>query len=556
MLMAAAQTPVPDRLLGRQRQWVVSFFSGVVLVSLLLVNAVQLNAVPVLTQTILTNNSVGTVSGSFDGGGNTLAALADLADTSAAPREYVSQFFKPVISGAYIFGLSSSNEDTVLILYEGEFDPQSPQSRATLMNDDSDGVGPGGVIITSCGGNATLCPKISTSLTGGQIYTIVVTSYSPAVTISDGVGFYIYGEPVLIGTQMQENAANNLGKIIRVQTRQILSNLLNADDEYAAAAMRRHIATEKQIVAARRDDQTAYQNSQTTQDSHKVTLQALDQSVNSTASLMNNYRLEKNGRMITQGEFRYAKDKTDNISKHMNVRAAFEHFDRRTGTLGVAIGTSFSKFSIVSPKPSSGEHKLIFTTLYGVKTLRDDLFVETHLSVGLGKGTVRHSVGIEQWRSTYYSRFVSMGLSTSGVIEVKRYAANGRQSDFEIWPTLSLQYGSAKSSDIRADFTYGSIFEMIEVVAGDVKTTKLTLSPKFKFDLSPGKRLFMADQVTIEPSLICTHTKAEIYRKSCGLGLGFGLEQKKDIHQFFRMQLQNSGDGGSLSMAARLSIPL
>ena len=55
--MAAAQTPVPERFLGRQRQWVASFFSGVVLVSLLLLNAVQLNAVPVLTQTILTNNS-------------------------------------------------------------------------------------------------------------------------------------------------------------------------------------------------------------------------------------------------------------------------------------------------------------------------------------------------------------------------------------------------------------------------------------------------------------------------------------------------------------------
>jgi xanthine/uracil permease len=104
--MAAAQTPVPERFLGRQRQWVASFFSGVVLVSLLLLNAVQLNAVPVLTQTILTNNSIGTVSGSFDGGGNALAALANLADTSAAPREYVSQFFKPVISGTYIFGLS------------------------------------------------------------------------------------------------------------------------------------------------------------------------------------------------------------------------------------------------------------------------------------------------------------------------------------------------------------------------------------------------------------------------------------------------------------------
>ncbi|MGB1329585.1 MAG: hypothetical protein ACPG6Q_05150 [Candidatus Puniceispirillaceae bacterium] len=553
--MAVRRTPVPARFLVKQRQWVASIFGIVVLVSLLLGNAVQLNAIPVLTQTILFNNSIGAVSGSFDGGGNTLAALADLTDASAAPREYVSQFFKPVMSGTYVFGLSSSNEDTVLILYEGEFDPKSPQSRATLINDDSDGVGPGGVVITSCGANKTLCPKISTSLTGGQIYTIVVTSYLPSVTISDGVGFYIYGEPVLIGTQKQENATDNLGKIIRVQTWQILSNFLSADDEYAAAAMHRHIASERQIVAARRGDQTAYQNTQTTQDSRHVTLQALDQSVNSTASLMNIYRLDKNSRMITQGEFRYAKDKTDNISKHMNVRVAFEHFDWRRGTLGAAVGASFSKSSFFSPKPSSGENNFIFTTLNGVKTLRDDLFIETHLSVGLGKGTVRHSAGLEQWNSTYDSRLVSMGLSTSGVIEVKRYAANGRQLNFEIWPTLSLQHGSVKSSDIRTDFNYGGIFEMIEVVTGDVKTTKLTLTPKFKFDLSSGKRLFMANHVAIEPSLICTHTRAEIIQKGCGFGLSFGLKRKKDSDQFFRMQLQNSGDGKSLSAAARLSIP-
>ena len=115
---------MPARFLVKQQQWVVSLFGSIALVSLLLVNAVQLNAIPVVTETILFNNSIGAVSGSFDGGGNTLAALADLTDTSAAPREYVSQFFTPVVSGTYVFGLSSSNEDTVLILYEGEFDPK------------------------------------------------------------------------------------------------------------------------------------------------------------------------------------------------------------------------------------------------------------------------------------------------------------------------------------------------------------------------------------------------------------------------------------------------
>lgn len=74
LLMAVRRTPVPARFLVKQRQWVASIFGSVALVSLLLGNAVQLNAIPVLTQTILFNNSIGVVSGSFDGGGNTLAA--------------------------------------------------------------------------------------------------------------------------------------------------------------------------------------------------------------------------------------------------------------------------------------------------------------------------------------------------------------------------------------------------------------------------------------------------------------------------------------------------
>jgi hypothetical protein len=54
--------------------------------------------------------------------------------------------------------------------------------------------------------------------------------------------------------------------------------------------------------------------------------------------------------------------------------------------------------------------------------------------------------------------------------------------------------------------------------------------------------------------LICTHTKAEIVYKRCGFALSFVLELKKDSHQFFWMQLQNSGDEKSLLAPARLSI--
>ena len=90
----------------KQKRRIGSFFCSVVIALFFLVTVTQLNAVPVLTQTFLNGGSAGVVTGSFDGGGGGLNDLLDLADSSAEPREYVSKYFKPVISGSYVFGLS------------------------------------------------------------------------------------------------------------------------------------------------------------------------------------------------------------------------------------------------------------------------------------------------------------------------------------------------------------------------------------------------------------------------------------------------------------------
>ncbi len=114
-----------------------------------------------------------------------------------------------------------------------------------------------------------------------------------------------------------------------------------------------------------------------------------------------------------------------------------------------------------------------------------------------------------------------------------RHTTNGQIYNFEIWPTLSTQYGLLKIKDIRAKFTYGSIFEKIAVTGEGVKTTKVSFAPKFKFDLLASNHFLTADRFTIEPSLICTRTKAQTDQRGCSVGLGFALEQKKDRPTIF-----------------------
>ena len=538
----------------KQNHRIGSFFCSVVISLFFLMTVTQLNAVPVLTQSFLTSGSVGVVTGSFDGGGGGLNDLLDLADSSAEPREYISQHFKPVISGSYVFGLSSSNEDTVLILYDGEFDETQPQSRALDLDDDSDGAGAGGVIMATCGSTARLCPKISANLTGGKIYSIVVTSYLPASSVSDGVNFYIYGEPVLVGTGMQEEASVYLAQIIRSQAQQILSNLLNIEDEFTNSAISRHVSAQAKAGMDSLETEKEVTKNVPPQRISQINASASDDLFRSNVHLQNSFVLNNDSKLILQSSGSYAKSRRGIASKHVNVRAAVEHFDQRTGTLGVSIGANFSKSNLVLPKPSSSQNRLLFTSLYGIKTFRKDFFVESHATIGMGSGDSSYIAGLEQWRSQHKSRVFLAGLTTSGVINVKRYAANGQRYNFEIWPTLSIQYGFLKTKDIKANFTYGSIFENIAVTGEGVKITKATLAPKFKFDLLAYNHFLAADRFTIEPSLICTRVKAQTDQNGCGVGLGFALEQKKTGHQNFRFQLQNTNDEKNWSASAIFSL--
>mgnify|MGYP000673595855 CR=1 FL=1 len=91
-------------------------------------------AAPVLNEVVLNANSDGVTVGTFDGGGAQLTAVSNLIDTSAAPREYVAQVFTPSKTGTYVFGLSKSNQDTVLVVYSGDFDPFTPSRPSSILS--------------------------------------------------------------------------------------------------------------------------------------------------------------------------------------------------------------------------------------------------------------------------------------------------------------------------------------------------------------------------------------------------------------------------------------
>ena len=143
--------------------------------------------------------------------------------------------------------MSSSSEDTVLVLYQENFDPDNPGVNSLTLIDDYSGSRPPGISVSSgsCGAadpDGSYCPQISANLVGGQTYFIVVTSYAPNMTVSDGVNMYVYGSPVLIGTATKDGAKASVKHLLRLNLSDIMKNLGDTNEKFMDGATKRHFS--------------------------------------------------------------------------------------------------------------------------------------------------------------------------------------------------------------------------------------------------------------------------------------------------------------------------
>jgi outer membrane autotransporter protein len=156
------------------------------------------NAAPTLTEFTLNTGIAGVTTGTFATGNGNLVALGGLVGTGNT-YNYAAQLFTPSATGSYTFGMSSAPVDTVLILYTGSYDPANPSTNAVALNDDSDGLGAGGVVMGTCGASAGLCPRMTETLTGSTDYYVVITTFASGAPVTLPLGFYVFGDPVGVG---------------------------------------------------------------------------------------------------------------------------------------------------------------------------------------------------------------------------------------------------------------------------------------------------------------------------------------------------------------------
>ena len=571
--------------------------------------AAGLHALPVLTQFTIAGGVNGATVGTFDGGGSGLANISDLSDTSAADRQYVAQYFKPTVTGSYTFGLSKSNEDTVLILYSDTFNPDSPSTNAVTLNDDvSAPFGAGGVVMENCGAQISYCPRISANLSSDITYHIVITSYAPSMTVSDGVKFYIYGEPVTIGSAVEAAAEEEarviaapvkVAKVIKTQTKVMMAKISNFETRFLRDVRARHIReqqlankTDKEKVSTSLHNQAAENREQPVfnltgqidENEHsfrgeisKAIEIAPDNAWRDDRGNVQHYtedRVQRDGRIIIFGDFAHTSAKEESESKQINAKLAWEQKIGPRTTGGVFVGGLAGEGNIKGAQPGDHDFTSISVGAYAVHSPSERFHIGATASLGILRNKLKLKDGDDDLQSKYDLKTATVGFNATGlaqVFTVKKLRLLSDQyfydpafpniniieetSDIEIWPTFMLDYSEIDFDHIRSTRTAGGVRSAITPKGVDTSRLTLRASPELKLNIDSLNSLLPENKLTVAPSVICEWTSAERNTNECGFGLLMNLADRYEANRFLKLELQNIESRRDVSASVNLTIP-
>ncbi|MDA9641673.1 hypothetical protein N9T26_02160 [Alphaproteobacteria bacterium] len=517
-----------------------------------LVTGTSAFAAPILSETVLTTNSDGATSGSFNGGGPTLTSTADLA-TTGLNRNFVAQYFVPSSSGIYEIGLSSSTEDTVIVFYSGTFQSSSPATNAQTVKDDFTGTRSVGVTMGTCDNRASYCPQITENLVGGQTYYIVVTSYSPNRTVSDGVSLYIYGEPVSFGDTDQTGAAAKLETTVNLEVLNRTKSLIKFNKMYISDAIERHIAYQKNEKQDQPENKLEFYGYK-----KPISHIFVNENLSKFATSSSITQPVKNGsRWNIDTALSYVNNRNGNETTNSEIRVSVEQPAKELGTIGGAFGLQYNNSDTVNPNSGKVENKGASFTVYNIMNVRENLFLENHFMVASGQGKAELGSNGQIWSSKFDTDSTLYGVSLRGLIEASLLDPPDFMGEkFEIWPSLSFDHGVSKAKNIRSSFEFGSIYENMKVDDSKVKVTEISLAPEFKFRPKFWNVSDLGSTLSVAPGYLCQRISSSLNNNSCGTDIHVSLVRDADGQKLFDFQLQNLTDSETFSASLNLVVPL
>ena len=527
----------PRTIKSKKSRTIISKIAGIFLIfSLITCNS--LIALPVLVQSIVNANSNGATIGSFDGGTNQLTTVANLS-VSGQTRNYVAQYFVPTVTGSYDIGLSSSSEDTVLVLYKGNFDPGNPGINSLTLIDDYSGSRPTGISVApgSCGAtdpDGSYCPQITANLVGGQTYFIVITSYAPNMTVSDGVNMYVYGSPVLIGTATQDGAKASVKHLLRLNLSDIIKNLGDVNEKFMDGATKRHFSN----VSGFWEEVNENRQLISDEDGPNDILKLNEDSVEIRWSEKQVKKISHKKSFIFETYVEHQKRPGIQEQADLNLKFAQENFyktDRTTG-ISLELQSNFQKLSNFTD--AEFRHINILMGGYSIRSLRKNFLLHGHTSVGIGKGRQVLSTGSQTWNTDFDTKTLLIGGSLTGKIKLNPYTNSFLEQKFEVWPTLFAEHGQIHASKMNSRLKYGAIDEELDVSGLRAGVTSLTFSPKFLFT----NGLNQYDPTFIfAPQFSCRRVAVNATKEKCGFGANFGIFQESNGQKLLDLSIKKIG---------------
>lgn len=230
---------------------------------------------------------------------------------------------------------------------------------------------------------------------------------------------------------------------------------------------------------------------------------------------------EGTSRRIFFGDFDIQHDSdTNSTTASLSGKVAWERMLNDQNMLGYFVGADLAYSDIGGLYNGEQNSYGVSVGAYYVSALREDLFMDSFISLGVGQNDLKLSNGIVDLKGDYTSYTATVGAALTGVIE---------RDGYEIWPEIALTYGYTDLGTIgMTDRNATTVNNQVIVDADSVSIANLTIRPEFRVPMDGRLNADSLSLFTFAPRLVCEQVDAVRTTEDCGGGAELGIDSTSE----------------------------
>jgi hypothetical protein len=233
---------------------------------------------------------------------------------------------------------------------------------------------------------------------------------------------------------------------------------------------------------------------------------------------MQQSRMNGAKRRLSFGDFDIQHDgDTGSTTATITGRVAWENTMSEHTMLGYFVGGELGQSDIRSTNFAGNNHRHgLSVGGYVVHKLKDNLYVDSFVTLGVGRNDLELSNDVLALESDYTTQTATIGGSMSGVFEYEQ---------FQLRPELAFTYGKTWIGTVG--FTgraFGLVDDDLSLDVGTVHIGQIMFRPEFLISLSDEEQTSYISTLSFAPRLICETSRGTSSETDCGGGVELGLK--------------------------------